>query len=985
LFANRAKASLRTSATGYADELKLSKDSLVKAEDWEAIERELTEAMSRQTTIDQRRLELQQRCDWIQRCLDALPTLGRLQAKEQAMASLPTVPQVSAGFVEEARDALRIQSQMATELRRCREDIGRLQAALGQCRPREDLLAREAEVEALHQQFGVYHEQCLRLAKREAELAAQEPELRGGMRDLGIAGDIDVLETLRLTAAEAVRVKELARDLIASQQRQEAAVAALRDKEAAVGQLESKLGRITAQGGTLAVARVREALAQSAAAAEAQRTLDMARAELAQAEREMRSQQRLLVGAPADAAAVHELRLPSKASANALQAELEELQRSKKTAESEGATMARDLVKIRRELAQLERSGALPSSKDLAQAREQRDKVWRKIVSLWTSGGKEGSDSLVGLHEETQKRADDLADDLCRHADQVAKADRLRDDIAAKEEDAAAIAAQLEATAQALLKWQEQWCALWQPANLEARSPEEMSEWRDQWLEFCRRHERWQSLHDAFTSRQTMIEEAERRLREALADGQSRPFAVLLDQAQDLVVKANEAQGSRAVLESELFLARQAREQLIKQGESLALTAQACLEAWQQKARELHLAAGLSPAAGIELVGLRRELLQRFDGWKALQTEAGQLRRQTQAYEQGLAALGAALGFEPAKAEVLDGLLWRALEKSREDRNTRRKLGADLEAAQAKEREWLAAGETAAVRLSSLINLAALADEAGLEPMLVTLDALFKLTDECEQLRGALHGPARGEPLESFIAKVQAENAAALHAEKSAMESALAAVEIRRDEAIKAVIETGRRQEVLKQAGDAAAAHRQRAESHAASLRTDAGRYLRLRLAAHFLKQQTERFREENQAPLMKRAGTLFQAMTLHGFDGLATDYTDDDRQVIVGHRSAGNVPVTGMSEGTRDQLYLALRLAAIERHIESHEPLPLILDDLLMTFDDTRAAAVLPVLRDLSRKTQVLLFTHHEHLVELCQKTLGAGEFTLHRLVAGG
>jgi uncharacterized protein YhaN len=70
-----------------------------------------------------------------------------------------------------------------------------------------------------------------------------------------------------------------------------------------------------------------------------------------------------------------------------------------------------------------------------------------------------------------------------------------------------------------------------------------------------------------------------------------------------------------------------------------------------------------------------------------------------------------------------------------------------------------------------------------------------------------------------------------------------------------------------------------------------------------------------------------------------------------------------------------------MERHLEHHEPMPLILDDLLITFDDTRARALLPVLADLARRTQILLFTHHAHLVELCRDTLGSGSFHEHSL----
>jgi uncharacterized protein YhaN len=87
------------------------------------------------------------------------------------------------------------------------------------------------------------------------------------------------------------------------------------------------------------------------------------------------------------------------------------------------------------------------------------------------------------------------------------------------------------------------------------------------------------------------------------------------------------------------------------------------------------------------------------------------------------------------------------------------------------------------------------------------------------------------------------------------------------------------------------------------------------------------------------------------------------------------------MSEGTRDQLYLALRLAALDRHLEEHEPMPLILDDLLSTFDNERAKAILPQLAELAKRSQVLLFTHHEHLIQLARETLGDEGFKLHRL----
>ncbi len=77
------------------------------------------------------------------------------------------------------------------------------------------------------------------------------------------------------------------------------------------------------------------------------------------------------------------------------------------------------------------------------------------------------------------------------------------------------------------------------------------------------------------------------------------------------------------------------------------------------------------------------------------------------------------------------------------------------------------------------------------------------------------------------------------------------------------------------------------------------------------------------------------------------------------------------MSTGTADQLYLALRVAAIEDYLDHADPLPFIADDLFINFDEKRAAAGFRVLDELAKKTQVLFFTHHEHLVDVARKTL--------------
>ena len=84
------------------------------------------------------------------------------------------------------------------------------------------------------------------------------------------------------------------------------------------------------------------------------------------------------------------------------------------------------------------------------------------------------------------------------------------------------------------------------------------------------------------------------------------------------------------------------------------------------------------------------------------------------------------------------------------------------------------------------------------------------------------------------------------------------------------------------------------------------------------------------------------------------------------GAPSGGTVGVEGFSEGARDQLFLALRLALLERR--AGEALPFIGDDLLASFDDPRALRTLGLLAEFGAKQQVILFTHHHHVAELAR-----------------
>ncbi len=196
----------------------------------------------------------------------------------------------------------------------------------------------------------------------------------------------------------------------------------------------------------------------------------------------------------------------------------------------------------------------------------------------------------------------------------------------------------------------------------------------------------------------------------------------------------------------------------------------------------------------------------------------------------------------------------------------------------------------------------------------------------------------------------------------------------------------GARQRGLEQLGGASAADAASdAEQQLARIEELAERYARARLATKVLKRELERYREQNQGPIISRASELFPGLTAGHYRGLRVGFGKDDEAVLECVRADDTpVAVEALSDGTRDQLYLALRVASLERFAAHNEPLPVVLDDVLIHFDAERARAALGVLAELSRTTQVLLFTHHQHLVDLAREAVGAGLFC-HELDSAG
>lgn len=182
-------------------------------------------------------------------------------------------------------------------------------------------------------------------------------------------------------------------------------------------------------------------------------------------------------------------------------------------------------------------------------------------------------------------------------------------------------------------------------------------------------------------------------------------------------------------------------------------------------------------------------------------------------------------------------------------------------------------------------------------------------------------------------------------------------------------------------ASDRAAAAREAMESAAARFRGAVRPWARLRLAHVLLQEALNRFRERAQAPMVAAASTYFSLMTAGRYVRLEADEEGDKPVLRAVQADGAKKGIEAMSDGTSDQLYLALRLAALDLRRASHPQMPLILDDVLITSDDERAANILRALARFAEGGQVMIFTHHRHLIDVARAALADGSLAIHTL----
>lgn len=138
----------------------------------------------------------------------------------------------------------------------------------------------------------------------------------------------------------------------------------------------------------------------------------------------------------------------------------------------------------------------------------------------------------------------------------------------------------------------------------------------------------------------------------------------------------------------------------------------------------------------------------------------------------------------------------------------------------------------------------------------------------------------------------------------------------------------------------------------------------RLTLVARLLATAEQRFRERHQPELIRRASEYLSRVTMGRYDRVLLD--ESGGVMLRGPAYPDAKPVEGpISTGTQEQLYLSLRLAALDQLDEGGERLPLFIDELFVNWDEERMRAGLALLGEIAERRQVFFFTCHPFVAE--------------------
>ncbi|MEI8187114.1 MAG: AAA family ATPase [Chlorobiaceae bacterium] len=974
------------------------KQAILSGRQWEEQEKAVGKALRKKEELQSSKQKLETEKRRLERLMQALPDLWERKNLQGQLEGLTGVrlfpPEFSDRRIileQKEREARLHYDQLEARRHVLREKMKGLSV-------NRALLDEAEAIEELHQRLGEYLKAGSDRPLRDGQRIASRSEAAKLLRQIKPELSLDEVESLRPGLLKRRSVHELASRYAALLQAGRGARSQVEDAERALEKAGSDLQALLPVRDT---GMLFSLLSAAERAGDVDREIESIGQDRQRAESECTAMlNRLGLWSGTLELAGH-LALPLPETVNRFDEEFRLLTDKKRRFEKEKADLEKERKEVAEQLQQLESGAHVPVEEELTKNRRVRDQGWMLLRRQWILGENIGDEShsynpSLPLHEAYERMvsvSDQIADRLYREADRVQLYSSLKSRLEtiekrirdAGESEVLAVAAFNELSH----RWNEQWA----PFAFTPLSPPEMRAWlgafeslrlqvrelekhvRDESIKAARRQELKKGLLVSIEAFGKVGEfpgeeltgivlhgrkllnslEAVQKQRE-LTESKIRDLKRTLDNARDTLTKAEREVGEWR------------RE-------------------WHDAVTPLGLNSRTLPAEAIDFIDTLQGCFEKLKDADEFRKRIEGIERDTRCFERDVAALvekiAPDLSASDARSAVheLKGRLGRASQERAVFLGDSEELGILENALLIRDKELQSCRE----EMASMRQLACCDTREELIEAEERSNHFKKLTNDILEVDRRLSRIAEGTALADLEVQAESVNPDELPGQIERLNNDIKVV---LDPEIQEWSECiGREKNELKRmdGSEKAADLAEAIQCCLTKIRRLTGRYIRVKVAAKILRDETERYRTENQDPVLKIAGRYFFELTMGAFTGLRSDVDDHGQLVLEAVRSNGNcLQVEAMSSGTRDQLYLALRLATLEWRIETSEPMPFIVDDILINFDDQRSRATIRALSGLAEKTQVILFTHHQKIVETAKELQNDGKVFIHQLGAG-
>ena len=962
----------------------------VSAHQWKKLHKQLERLSKQRKDLDQRLSERSREKERLARIEQSIPTVARWQRAKEKLAEQGALPALPEEFSRELPLLFQKRSVTAANLKRNEDRIDEVRKSMESMDIPLEYFDEETRIAHLSRQIGVYLKASddREKLRAKADLLKQDIERRHNKLFPNLSESEN--GSISLTSVQRKQLRSLGQRIENLSEREKLATQSIEKLESKSTRLKGKLAEI---GEIRETRELENILKETRKKGDLDAEIGKLSRELEQETKQVLQEARRL-GIPAKTLEnILDCPVPSGDRIKHYNDEYDQLSLAIKQNLDEATKQRSTLENLEKEIDALCLEREVPSESMLEELRQERDIVWDKFMELLRISTKSDI-SVQELHEWSERfeplmrQADDLADRLRREAERVAQVARLQAEKAMTEKALQRLEIQRETLNKQRVDFLRNWEKLWEPSGIDPSTPPDRVLWIAQYRELVRETQettkKQQQLQQLLESRAQAIVSLQVHLEkiEKTSENNDERLEFWLLSGDSAVSRSKSQRQQQERLQEDLDALQEEWDDATRQHETVDKDLKKLWKTWRKEMALIDPEGKIEVEQGLSMIGDLEELETQTEKLDDLKRRIHHIEEDEKDIQATVTEVCGSLAPELLSVPLEQAVdrLAATLKRAGEDRER-------LVALQKRERELLGDREKdneelveVQAKIDNYCHLASCEENRLLE-IDEKLRAYKEATESVNRCEEQLLSLGWQTSLDNVIEEIRQNDLDTCRISISEISNDIEEMEKERNELLVQLGDDGRRLKIMEEDSGATDLSME-GEAVLASVRRYSENYLRYKLARTILERGIERFRKQNQSPILKRAGELLKTFTCGSFEDVRSEYYSTDEPELIGVRNSGEkVSVEGMSQGTRDQLYLALRLAHLEDSMDGREVLPLIVDDIMINFDDERASATLKELGRLSDRTQILFFTHHRRLVDIAEKFIDSERLFLSTL----